>query len=40
MLTDPLPRKPRLLAEFLRSDQLAELELPPDNRLNNQGRRH
>ena len=34
MLTDPLPRKPRLLAEFLRSDQLAELELPPDNRLN------
>ena len=34
MLTDPLPRKPRLLAEFLRSDQMAELELPPDNRLN------
>ena len=34
MLTDPPPRKPRLLAEFLRSDQMTELELPPDARLN------
>ena len=33
MLTDRPPRRPALLAEFLASDRLGTLELPPDDRL-------
>jgi hypothetical protein len=33
MLTDPPPRKPKLLAEFLNSDQHASLRVPEDERL-------
>src|SRR5215831_10372573 len=33
MLTDPMPRKPALLAVFLESDRLSTLEIPLDDRL-------
>ena len=33
MLTDRPPRRPALQEEFLASDRLGTLELPPDDRL-------
>jgi hypothetical protein len=33
MLTDRPPRKPTLRAEFIDSDKLCEIEIPPDDRL-------